>query len=296
MIEILFLGTSCMQPTKLRNHSGILVTRKKENILLDCGEGTQRQMRIAGVKPAKITRLFVSHWHGDHVFGIPGLMSSMGADKSESKLVIYGPKGSKKYLEYMMKGFAAKDIIDHEVHEVLSGVFYENDEIRLIAQPLNHSVPCIGFRLEEKDRRKVRLRDIEKLGLSGPVVGKLQRGESVEVGGKVINPDDVSYITSGKSMCYVADTLPCTGANALAKNCDLVVSEGTHLSNIREKTERSMHLTAMDAALIASQNNAKRLVITHISPRYKTSQDIIDEARTYFDETVVAEDFMKVKV
>ena len=110
MVEITFLGTGCMQPTKTRNHAGVLLSYKKEHILFDCGEGIQRQMRIAGVKPAKITRLCITHWHGDHVFGIPGLLSSMGADRTgqeeEQVLHIYGPKGSKVYLTNMFKSFA----------------------------------------------------------------------------------------------------------------------------------------------------------------------------------------------
>src|SRR3989338_6220547 len=122
MIEITFLGTGCMQPTKARNHSGILLTSGGENILLDCGEGIQRQMKIAGIRPAKITRLLITHWHGDHVLGIPGLLSSMGADRigqdEEQVLQIYGPGGSKIYLSNMIKSFAAKDIIPFEVHEV----------------------------------------------------------------------------------------------------------------------------------------------------------------------------------
>ena len=118
-----------MQPTKERNHSSFLLSFNQENILFDCGEGTQRQLRIAGLKPAKISKLLISHWHGDHVFGISGLLSSMGADQYAKKLQIFGPKGSKKYLEHLLKSFAAKDIIDFEVHEVKSGKIFENEEV-----------------------------------------------------------------------------------------------------------------------------------------------------------------------
>src|SRR3989344_8427986 len=123
MMEITFLGTGCMQPTKTRNHSGILLSYKTENILFDCGEGIQRQMRIAGVKPAKVTRILISHWHGDHVFGLAGLLNTMGADKADKKVYIYGPLGTKKFLGYLLKSFASKDVIEMEVKEVKSGVF-----------------------------------------------------------------------------------------------------------------------------------------------------------------------------
>lgn len=296
MIEIMFLGTGCMQPTKTRNHSGILISYKTENILFDCGENIQRQMRIAGIKPAKTTRLCISHWHGDHVFGIPGLLSSMGADKSEMVLQIYGPLGTKQYLEYMVKSFAAKDVIPFVVHEVKSGIIFENEDFALEAQPLKHSTPCIGFTFREKDRLRINVSKASKLGLSGPVLGKIQQGEPVVYNGKKISPEDVAYMVKGKKISYIADTVPCEGANTLAQDADLLISEGTHLDEIKEKTAKFMHLTVKQAALIASENNAQKLIITHLSQRYKSIAEVAEEARTYFDNSIVAEDFMRVKV
>ena len=296
MVNITFLGTSCMQPTKTRNHSGILLSYDNENILMDCGEGIQRQMRITGIKPAKITRLLISHWHGDHVFGIPGLLSSMGADQFAKKLNIDGPKGTKKYLTNLFKSFAAKSIIEYQVKEVVSGIFFENDDFKLEAQPLKHSVPCLGYSFIEKDRLRIKVSAAEKLGLSGPVLGQLQQGKDVVIKGKKIKSKELTYNVIGKKISYVADTVPCNGANLLAENADLLISEGTHLSEIQDKSEKYMHLTVKDAALIASENNAKKLVLTHISPRYKNTADIVDEARTYFDNSIVAEDFMKINV
>lgn len=286
-----------MQPTKQRNHSAILLQYGRENILFDCGEGTQRQMRFAGIKPARITRLCISHWHGDHVFGIPGLLSAMGADQFAEKLLIYGPKGSKQYMKNLLTWFAAKGIIAHEVQEVSSGIFATHQDFRLEAQELKHSTPCIGFSFLEQDKRRILLPKVKKLGIpEGPLLGKLQRGEDIVFNGKKITADDVTEIIPGKKVSYIADTVPCDGANALAKDADLLISEGTHLDDIKEKTEKYMHLTVKQAALIASENNAKKLIITHLSPRYKSPADIIQEARDYFDNALVAEDFMKVKV
>lgn len=296
MVEILFLGTGCMQPTKVRNHSGILLSYKTENILMDCGEGIQRQMKIAGVKPAKITRLLISHWHGDHVFGIAGLMSTMGADNFAKRLHIYGPKGTKKYLYHLFQSFAAKDIIDHEIHEVVSGTIFENEDFKLAAEPLKHSALCIGYSFIEKDRRRIDVAKAKKLGLHGPILGELQKGEDVLVKGKKIKAEMVTYKVPGKKISYIADTVPCNGADALAKDADLLISEGTHLDDIKEKTAKFMHLTVKQAALIASENNAKKLVITHLSQRYKSTAEIIEEARMHFDNSVVAEDFMKILV
>jgi ribonuclease Z len=300
MAEIVFLGTGCMQPTKTRNHAGVLLSYKKENILFDCGEGIQRQMRIAGVKPAKITRLCISHWHGDHVFGIPGLLSSMGADRSgqeeEQVLHIYGPKGSKVYLTNMFKSFAAKDIIPYQVHEVSAGKAYEGEDFILEAQKLEHSVACIGYSFREKDKLRIDVAKAKKLKLEGSILGKLQQGKDVTLNGKKIKAKDVTYKVLGKKISYVTDTVPCKGADVLAKDADLLICEGTHLDEIREKSEKSRHMTVRQAALIASENNAQKLVITHISQRYKMSSEIIEEARTYFDNSVVAEDFMKMNV
>ena len=296
MIEITFLGTGCMQPTKARNHAAVLVNYQKENILFDCGEGTQRQMRIAGVKPAKITRLCITHFHGDHVFGIPGLMSSMGADEYAKKLHVYGPKGTKKYFHHLFKSFAAKDIIEHEIHEIDSGIFFENEEFKLEAQKLNHSVLCYGYKFIEKDKRRINVAKAKKMNLAGPILGKLQQGKDIIFNEKKIKSEDITYLVPGKKISYVTDTAVCNGANKLAKDVDLLILEGTLLDNLKANAAKSKHLTIKQAALIASENNTKKLVITHISQRYKSSADLISEARDYFDDTIIAEDFMKIKV
>ncbi len=297
MIEITFLGTGSMQPTKTRNHSGILLSCKKENILFDCGEGIQRQMRIAGIKPTRITRLCLSHWHGDHIFGLPGLLSTMGADKPDKLLKIYGPPGTKKYFHHLFQSFIAKDMIQHELQEIRPGKIFENDHFILEARPLRHSAPCFGYSFIEKDRRRVDLAKARKLGLEeGPLLGRLQQGENITFKGKKIRPEDVTDLVKGKKVSYIADTVPCPGAEELARDADLLISEGTHLEEIKEKAGKYQHLTVKEAALIASENNARKLLITHISQRYKHPSEIREEAREYFPNSEVAEDFMKVKI
>lgn len=295
MITVQFLGTGSMVPTKTRNHSAILLSYKKENILFDCGEGTQRQMKIAGIKPAKVTRICLSHWHGDHVFGLPGLLSTMGADKPDTSVVIYGPPRSKEYISHLLKGFAVKDVIDFKVQESAGGTLIETEDFTLEACPLKHSAPCLGFSFHERDRRKIDLQKAKKKGLAeGPLLGQLQQGKDVTVEGKRIKADEVTYIVPGKKVSYIADTVPCPGAEKLAKDADLLISEGTHLDELREKTEAFMHLTVKQAALIASENNAKKLIITHLSQRYKAPSEILAEAKEYFYNSLVAEDFMKI--
>ncbi len=299
MIEIIFLGTGSMQPTKTRNHSAIMLSYKNENILFDCGEGTQRQIRVAGIKPAKITKIFISHWHGDHTLGLGGLLSTIGADRSteNGKIIqIYGPTGTKEYFKHLLLSFAKKDLVEHQIIEVKEGVIFENDDFKMEAVELNHSVPCIGYSFIEKERRRIKVSKMEKLGLSGPILGELQKGNDVVVKGKKIKAEEMTYAVEKKKISYIADTSVCGGASKLAENADLLISEGTHLDDIKEKTAKYKHLTVKEAALIASENNAKRLVITHISKRYKGPSEVLEEAKIYFENSSVAEDFMKIRI
>tara|TARA_Y100000310_G_C20634314_1_gene790373 strand:+ start:39 stop:932 length:894 start_codon:yes stop_codon:yes gene_type:complete len=295
MGQIVFLGTTSMRPTKERNHSGILLHYKEENILFDCGEGIQRQMRIAGIKPSKITRVCISHWHGDHCFGLPGLMSTMGADQFAKTLHIYGPKGTKKYMNYMFKSFASVGIIDYVVHEIgKNEIIFENDEFELIAHPLKHSQPCYGYAFRQKDSRRIKVAKVKKLGLSGPILGKLQKGQNVIHKGEKILSSDVTYPVRGKKVCYIADTRPCGGAAALATNADVMICESTFHSDEAKNARQHYHMTSFETATLAEQNNAQKLILTHISTRYKTSSSLLEEAQRVHNDVTFAEDFMKV--
>ena len=197
----------------------------------------------------------------------------------------------------MFTFFTSKDVIEHEVYEVKKGKFIETEDFIVEAQPLKHSTPCIGFSFIEKDRRRIDVAKAKKHGLmEGPLLGKIQQGGDVIINGKKVKADEVSYIVPGKKVSYIADTVPCEGADALARNANLLISEGTHLDDIKEKTEKFMHLTVKQAAMIASENNAQKLVITHLSQRYKSPTETLEEAKTYFPNSIVAEDFMKVQV
>ncbi|MFC1728481.1 ribonuclease Z [Nanoarchaeota archaeon] len=297
-MEIVFLGTAAMIPTKDRNHTGILISHKKESVLLDCGEGIQRQMKIAKVDINRIRRICISHWHGDHVLGLPGLIQTMAAQNYEGTLYIYGPKGSKKYLEHMLKALVF-DVarINFDVKEVKEGSFYKGDEYTLSAYPLDHSTPCIGFSFKEKDRRRLKVAQIKKLKLpEGPLLGKLQQGKDVTWDGQKIKADDVSYVVKGKKIAYVADSTPCTRAVDLAKEADIMICESTHKSGIEEKTEEYKHMTSKQAAQLAHRAKAKKLILTHFSQRYKEVDELLDEAKDIFPDVIGAFDFMKVKV
>ena len=161
MIKLTFLGTSAQIPTVTRNHSAFLFSyssgKSNENLLVDCGENIQRQIKVAGMSPTKITKILLSHWHGDHVLGIPGLIQNLGAHNYSRTLDIYGPKNSKKYIKNMFAGIELKNVIKFNVHEISKGVFLKNQDFVLECIPLNHNIPCLGYCFRESDKRKINL-------------------------------------------------------------------------------------------------------------------------------------------
>ncbi|MCK4521013.1 MAG: ribonuclease Z [Nanoarchaeota archaeon] len=297
MIEIVFLGTSSMVPTKERNHSSVLVSFKGNNILMDCGEGTQRQLKIAGISASKINKILISHWHGDHVLGLPGLIQTLAANKYEKTLEIYGPKGTKKRFKAMFEAFVFDNNIDLKVVDVEKGVFFENSDFKIEALPLEHGIATLGFSFIEKDRRRIELSKAKKLGLKeGPLLGKLQDGKSITFNGKKIKPDMVCYVVEGKKITYIADTLQCKNAYKLAENSDLMICEATYASAMGEKVEERFHMSAKQAGLIANKANVNELILTHLSARYKDDSEVLEDAKDVFNNVRVAHDFMKIKL
>ncbi|MCP3686269.1 MAG: ribonuclease Z [bacterium] len=296
-MEIAFLGTSSMVPTKERNHSAFLISYKTEGLLFDCGEGTQRQLKITGIKPTKITKILISHWDGDHVLGLPGLIQTMASSDYSKKLQVYGPAGTKKRFEHMYKAFSFEDKIDVDVIEVSKKKFFENDDFYLEALGLDHGVECIGFNFVEKDRRRVNVSYVKKLGMpEGPLLGQLQEGKNVKWKGKTVNVDDATKIVDGKKVTFISDTALCDNCTKLAENADLLVCEATYAHDLEDKATKYKHLTARQAGLIANNAGVKQLVLTHFSQRYKNTQSIEEDARDVFDDVVCAKDFMRIRI
>jgi ribonuclease Z len=296
-MKVVFLGTSAMVPTKERNHPSTLILYKNEGILLDCGEGTQRQLKFAKIKPTKITKILISHWHGDHVFGLPGLIQTLGADEYDGILRIYGPKGTKKMLDNVLNAFILTSKVEIEVHEVEFGKFFENDHYQLKAFPLRHTAKTIGFRFEEKEVRKMSASLIKKFNVPhGPLVGKLQDGQNIKVDGKVIKPDDVSTIKKGRIIGFISDTGMDNHSLKIAKDADLLISEATFTDEHEEKARLFKHLTAKQAALIASNSKVKKLVLTHFSQRYRTTDKSLEEAQSIFPKVICAKDFLSLSL
>ena len=300
-MELVFLGTSCMVPTKERNVQSIFLSYKAEGILIDCGEGTQRQMNIAGINRNRVTKILISHWHGDHISGLTGLLQTLSSSESEKKIEIYGPRETKERLMHLLKAFSFDErMIELKITELNpKGVekFFENDDFYLECTKLEHKPECIGYAFIEKDKTRIDLAKAKKFGLKeGPLVGEILEKGKVKVGTKSVSLKDVSYVETGKKISFILDTLLCNNCYKIAENADLLVSEASYMSNLEEKATDRMHLTAQQAALIASNSNAKRLILTHFSQRYKGTGEVEEEARTYFPNTSAAYDFMKIQL
>lgn len=297
MLVITFLGTSSMVPTKERNQTAVFISYGAHGILIDCGEGTQRQFKLAGIPITKVTKLLITHWHGDHVLGIPGLIQTLAASEYKKTLEIYGPKNTKKHFKLMLETFIFDKSIDMKIQEIDKGKFFENEEYSLECLPLKHGIMTLGYNFIEKDKLKIDMRKVRKFRLpQGPLLGKLQSNEVVVWKGKKIKPEEVTYVKKGKKVTLIADTLLCDNCYKLAKNADLLICEATYSSKLKNKSMEYEHMTAMDAAFIANKANVKKLVLTHFSARYKTTDELENEARNIFNNTICAYDFMKIRL
>ncbi|HII29636.1 ribonuclease Z [Candidatus Woesearchaeota archaeon CG08_land_8_20_14_0_20_47_9] len=294
-MELIFLGTSSMVPTKERNHTSMLLNFGSEGILFDCGEGTQRQLKMISIKPSRITKVLISHWHGDHVLGLPGLIQTLGASEYSGRLTVFGPRHTSERLKAMNRAFVFEDSIDFDVRDIGQGRFFESDDFALEAALLDHGIECLGYSFIEKDRLRINLKVTRSLGIpEGPLLGRLQSGHPIKWKGRLVGPEQATYTVKGKKISYIADTLPCDSAIALAKDADLLICEATYASSLEGKAREYKHMTARQAAFIANQASAARLILTHFSQRYKNALELEEDARANFDNVSCAEDFMRV--
>jgi ribonuclease Z len=296
-MQIVFLGTSSAKPTKERNHSAVFVSYRSDGILFDCGEGTQRQLTIVGIKPPKINKILISHWHGDHTLGLSGLIQTLGLMGYEKTLRIYGPVGTKKRIKALFDSCDFEERISLEVKEVKEGKFYDGDDYYLEAYELKHSTRTVGFRFIEKEKRRINISAVKKIGIpEGPLLGKLQEGKTINFEGKKIYPKDTTYVVEGKKMGYIPDSVSNRNSFKIAKDVDILICDATYDSSLQEKADKHMHMTAKEAGLIANQSNVKKLIITHFSARYKDAHVLEEDARNVFNNVEAAYDFMKVKL
>ena len=297
-MEITFLGTSSAVHSYSRSHPSIAIKAFGETMLFDCGEGTQRQLIYAKISPMKISKIFISHFHGDHILGIPGLLQSMNFRGRETKLTIYGPKGLYDLKEAVSNlGFPNFDF-PLEWIEIGSGTIIETEEYVIKAQKVRHNTITLAYSIEEIKKPRFQREKAIELGVPvGPDFGKLHNGIPVEIDGKIILPEQVlGPPRKGHKVTYSGDTIPCEEMIQFAKESDLLIHESTYKSEDKDKAEMHAHSTSADAAYIALQSNSKELILTHISTRYTKIDDLLDEAREIFENTKIAEDLMKVEL
>ncbi len=292
-----FLGTSDAVPTEKRNHTAIMLNYNGENILVDCGEGTQRQMRKAGMNPCKLTRVLITHWHGDHVLGLSGLLQTLALSGYSKTLFIYGPKGSRNFIDAVFRTFAFKENLNYEVKEV-SGKFLETEDFFLEAEAVNHGTPCNAYSFVLKDKLRIDKKKLEKLKISpGPLLQKIKQGKSISYKGKTYSSKQMTYEEKGRKLSFVFDTSYDKKISSFVKNSDILVCESTFDEAEEEKAKEFKHLTSKQAADIAKQSGSKRLILTHISQRYsKNPEEVLKQARKYFKNSVLVNDFDEFEV
>jgi ribonuclease Z len=307
-MKIIPLGTSSGKPTLRRNVSALAVVGEGEWWLFDCGEATQTQIARAGISPQKLAGVFISHLHGDHFNGLPGLLSTMSLDQREKELTLVGPTGIDEYLRLLarlnichvnyplrLREFDAQYFAGREQELV-----YESARFTVTTRPLDHRIFALGYRLEEKTKPgRFNLERAKALGIHpGPLYSRLQSGQAVTLeDGRVIHPSEVlGPPRPGKVVSYCLDTRPCANAVKLSENADWLIHEATFTEELIEESNHFGHSTAIQAAEIAIEAKARRLLITHFSSRFPDIRLLLEEARSVFPQTVAAEDLIEVEV
>ena len=302
-ITIHFLGTGCMVPTKERNHLATALEYEGDILLFDCGEHTQLQIKKKKLHIGKIRRIFISHWHGDHVLGLPGLLMTLANTDNVEEVHIHGPKGSKDHIYHMRKAtiFDAKikiNVYEHEPSEDEIIKIEDKKDYEIYCAKLKHSVPCIAYSFKEKDSLNIDKKKAKEYGLEqSPQLARAKLNLPIEHNGKKIKASELTYKKKGKKVSFVFDTRPCQGIAKLVKDSDLLIMEATFIFKTHaEKAEEYDHMSAKETAEIARENDVKELIITHFSQRYKDTKDIEEEAKEYFENTRAAYDLMTYKL
>lgn len=297
MINITFLGTSDSVPSVKRNHTAILLTYNGENILVDCGEGTQRQFRKVGLNPCKITKILLTHRHADHTLGLPGLLKTMALTGYNKKLEIFGPKGTKIFMENLFKTFGKIEEYKINIQEV-SGKFFENKDFFLEAEKMSHGVPCNAYSFVKKEQIRIDKNKLKKHKLpEGVHLKDLKLGKNIKYNGKIYKAKDFTFVENGKKISFVLDTSTNKNIVPFVKDSDLLVCESSFSKDLENKAREYGHLTSKQAGKIAKKSKSKKLIITHISQRFENDMNrILKEVKGVFKNTDLVKDLDVVNV
>ena len=311
-MNITFLGTSSGVPTLTRNVSSLALklSQTAEVWLFDCGEGTQHQLMKSNIKSSQIKKIFITHMHGDHIYGLPGLLATLGLSGNSNGIEIYGPSELKSFVTSALESSFCKLSFPLRFREVedfasLNKILFENDKLKVHCACLKHRLPAYGYRVSEKDKPGVF--DIKKAEDSkippGPIYSELQAGKTVKLeDGRSFNGKDFcGPPRKGESFVYCTDTVFSESAVNLSKNADLLVHESTFSKADEKMAYEKLHSTTIMAAKTALLANAKKLIITHLSPRYTQRSlikpsDLLIEAQKIFPNTYLAKDFLTAEI
>ena len=300
MLSVTFLGTGASIPTIDRNVAGLAVQREGETILFDCGEGNQRQMMRYGVGFA-FRDIFFTHYHADHLLGVTGLLRTMGLQDRTAPVVLYGPRGAQRVLGAAITLGIERNKFPVEILEIKPGDRLGRDEYDIVVFETEHRADTVGYALVEHPRLgRFHPERARELGIpEGPLWGQLHKGQTVTLpDGRTLGPADlVGTARRGRILVYTGDTRPHLSVIEAARGADLLVHEATFSGEELERAKETGHSTAAEAARVASEAGARRLVLTHISSRYnRDASELLAEAKAVFPETVIARDGLTVDV
>ena len=285
------LGTASQVPTRERNHNGYFLRWDAEGFLFDPGEGTQRQMTFADVSASSITKILITHFHGDHCLGLPGVLQRLSLDKIQHKVQLFYPAYGKRFVENLKNASIYYNTAEiEEIPFTEEGVIYKDENLRIESQRLDHTAESWGYRIQEHNSVTMLQVKLSELGIRGDAVGRLKKEGFLQLNEKVIRLEDVSVPKKGQSMAFVMDTRLCLNAFRLANDVDLLVCESTFLSAETAEAISYGHLTAAQAARIANDSGANKLVLTHFSQRYQNIQDFLSEAQEIHSNVVAVSD------
>jgi ribonuclease Z len=292
--DLTILGCSSQQPTRFRNHGAYLLRWNDEGLLFDPGEGTQRQFIFAEIAPPTVTRIFISHFHGDHCLGFVSMIMRLNLDKINHPIHCYYPASGKKYfdrLRYCCIYRENLELIEHPVRA--PGLVHDDGKFRIEAHFLEHGTENVGWRITEPDTVKFNKEALKQLHIDGPSVRLLQKEGRICADGRWVLLEEVSHVRPGDTFAYVVDTRPCLGALQTAQGAKLLLCESTYLDAEKHLAAEYHHMTALQAAELAHKAEAKMLVLTHFSARYPDLGAFEKEARTLFPNTFVADDLLR---
>ncbi|MFU8870595.1 ribonuclease Z [Micromonospora sp. SL4-19] len=298
MRELVVLGTASQAPTRQRNHNGYLLRWDDEVLLFDPGEGSQRQMLHTGISATDLTRICVTHFHGDHCLGLPGMIQRLSLDRVPHPVAVHFPAGGADYFARLHHAASFHETAELAVEPIdTDGQRISTRIGTLEARRLRHPIETYGYRLIEPDGCRMLPEKLAAYGIAGPAVGELLRVGHLDLDGRRITRDEVSVTRPGQRFAFVMDTGLCEGVWALAEHADLLVIESTFLESEAAVAAEVGHLTVAQAARVAAESGVRTLVLTHFSQRYSDPRRFADEAREHFaGELVIAEDLMTVQV